>query len=73
MKGDAKQRDFELREGDLLGHSLDDVACAQCGGVFCGLRVGRVYQGKPLILCSRKDEVKDILSKKSGFQDWGDA
>lgn len=73
MEEDVKQRDFELREEGLLGYSVDDIACAQCGGVFCGLCVGRVYQGKPLILCSRKDEVKDILSKKSGFQDWGDA
>ena len=55
---------YELQKGDLLGFSPDDIACAQCGGVFCGLRVGRIYEGKPLILCSRKDAVKKILAAK---------
>ena len=53
---------FELCEDDLLGYSLDEIECVQCGGVFCGLRVGRIYEGKPLILCSRKKEAREILA-----------
>lgn len=55
--------DFELFEDDLMGCSPEDIACVQCGGVFCGLRVGRIFKGEPLILCSRKDEVKEILAQ----------
>ena len=55
---------YELEEVDLLGLSPDDIACMQCGGVFCGLRVGRIYESKPLILCSRMDTVKEILTAK---------
>ena len=58
--------DFELLEDDLMGCSPEDIACVQCGGVFCGLRVGRIFKGEPLILCSRKDEVKEILARKHG-------
>ena len=55
----ASQRkpDFELLEDDLMGCPPEDIACVQCGGVFCGLSVGRIFKGEPLILCSRKDEV----------------
>ena len=59
---DAKARHFELTEADLLGYSPDELRCQQCGGVFCGLRVGRVLDGKPLIMCSRKEEVKKVLA-----------
>ena len=62
MKSNANN--YELQKDDLLGHSPDDIACVQCGGVFCGLRVGRIYEGRPLILCSRKDAVKEILAAK---------
>ena len=64
MAKQVQQSDFELRDDDLLGYSPDDLECVQCGGVFCGLRVGRIYRGRPLILCSRKDEVKKILGKE---------
>lgn len=67
MKVDADS--FELQKDDLLGLSPDDIACVQCGGVFCGLRVGRIYEGRPLILCSRKDAVKEILAAKSNHSD----
>lgn len=66
MAQHPQQSDFELLEKDLLGYAVDDIACVQCGGVFCGLRVGRIFKGKPLILCSRKDEVKEILARKHG-------
>ena len=59
---DASVRKLELSRDDLLGHTPEDLACNQCGGAFCGLRVGRVFEGKPLIMCSRKDEVIDILA-----------
>ena len=55
-------RKLELSKADLLGYSPEDLACNQCGGAFCGLRVGRVLEGKPLIMCSRKDEVKEVLA-----------
>lgn len=58
----AKARQFELTESDLLGYTADELRCRQCGGVFCGLRVGRVLDGEPLIMCSRKDEVKEVLA-----------
>lgn len=57
-----KVRHLELTEADLLGHQPDDLTCNQCGGAFCGLRVGRVVDGKPLIMCSRKREVKEVLA-----------
>ena len=62
---DDMTKHLEMTDADLLGCTLDDVSCNQCGGAFSGLRVGRVYQGKPLIMCSRKDEVKDILAHLS--------
>ena len=52
----------ELVKADLLDHAPDDLACVQCGGIFCGWRVGRVYEGKPLIMCGRKDEVQEVLA-----------
>ena len=59
---DQKTKQLEMTEADLLGNAPEALACNQCGGAFCGHRVGRVYQGKPLIMCSRKDEVKDVLA-----------
>ena len=58
----ANARTLELTETDLLGFVSDALECNQCGGAFCGMRVGRVYKGKPLIMCSRKPEVKEILA-----------
>ena len=62
---DEEIKRFEMTDADLLGHKPEELACNQCGGVFCGHRVGRVFRGKPLILCSRKDEVKEILGQVS--------
>lgn len=55
-------KELELYEADLLGYKPEDLVCVQCGGAFCGLRVGRVLDGKALIMCSRKDEVKEVLA-----------
>ena len=60
-----RTKQLEMTDADFLGYAPQELACNQCGGAFCGLRVGRVYQGKPLIMCSRKDEVKDILAHLS--------
>ena len=57
----GKQK-LELSEADLLGYAPSDLECKQCGGVFCGLRVGRIYDGKPLIMCSNKEETKEVLA-----------
>ena len=62
---DASNRKLELEEADLLGHSPDELACNQCGGAFCGMRVGRVLGGEPLIMCARKEEVREILESLS--------
>ena len=62
---DDRTTQREMTAAAFLGHAPEKLACNQCGGAFCGLRVGRVYQGKPLIMCSRKDEVKDILAHLS--------
>lgn len=58
----ANVRKLEMEEADLLGYDVGDLRCNQCGGAFCGLRVGRVFEGKPLIMCSRKGEVVEILA-----------
>ena len=60
-------RKLELTESDLQGYEPEELACNQCGGAFCGLRVGRVFDGKPLIMCSRKDEVKEVLASLGRF------
>lgn len=54
--------DLELTEADLLGFTADDVECVQCGGTFCGLCVGRVMAGKPLIMCPRKEPTREVLA-----------
>ncbi|MBQ9041927.1 MAG: hypothetical protein IJ111_03845 [Eggerthellaceae bacterium] len=61
----ANARKLELTEADLLGHAPEALECNQCAGAFCGLRAGRVYKGKALIMCSRKDEVKEVLAALS--------
>lgn len=58
----VQNRQFELTAQDLLGYSPSEIACNQCGGAFCGLRAGRVFEGKPLIMCARKSEVREILA-----------
>ena len=45
-----------------MGYAPEDLACNQCGGAFCGHRVGRVLSGKPLIMCGRKDEVREVIA-----------
>ena len=59
---DATARQLEMTASDLLGHEPKELACNQCGGAFCGHRAGRVLDGKPLIMCGRKDEVREILA-----------
>ena len=59
---EATARKLELTEADLQGHSPEDLACNQCGGAFCGSRAGRILDGKPLIMCGQKEEVKEILA-----------
>ena len=56
------KRELELHEEDLLGYSAKDVACHQCGSC-CGRRAGRVLDGKPLIMCTRKEA---RLGKRGG-------
>ena len=58
----ASARKLELDESDLMGYAPEDLACNQCGGAFCGHRVGRVLSGKPLIMCGRKDEVREVIA-----------
>lgn len=53
---------IEMTAQDLGDYTVDELECKQCGGTFCGARVGRIYDGKPLIMCSRKPCVKEILS-----------
>ena len=53
---------LELTEADLLGYTVDDVKCVQCGGAFCGMRIGRVLSGKPLIMCPRKEPTQKVLA-----------
>ena len=60
----ASNEQFELTDADLLGHEPEELECKQCGGVFCGHRVGRIFRSKPIILCSRKDEVREILAQR---------
>ena len=59
---DANTRKLELVEADLLGYAPETLECNQCAGAFCGLRAGRVYKGKALVMCGRKDEVKEVLA-----------
>ena len=59
---ETSTRNLELTEADLLGHAPEDLACNQCGGAFCGSRAGRILDGKPLIMCGQKEEVKEILA-----------
>ena len=54
---------IQMTNEDLLGHTVSEIECRQCGGVFCGARIGRLYDGKPLIMCGQKDCVKEILSR----------
>ena len=58
-------RQLELAEADFLGHAPETLLCNQCGGAFCGHRVGRVYQGKAFIMCGRKAETREILANLS--------
>lgn len=56
------RRDLEMRYADLLGYSEKDVACHQCSSC-CGERAGRVMDGKPLIMCTRKEATREVLSR----------
>lgn len=56
------KRELELHEEDLLGYSAKDVACHQCGSC-CARRAGRVLDGKPLIMCTRKEAAREVLAR----------
>ena len=58
----VSKHELELHQEDLLGYSIEDVACHQCGSC-CGRRAGRVLDGKPLIMCTRKPAAQKVLSK----------
>lgn len=58
----ARLTDIQMTTKDLCGYAAAELECKQCGGTFCGARVGRLYDGKPLILCGRKACVKEVLS-----------
>ncbi len=58
---DAKTRHLQMTEADLLGHAPEELACDQCSS-GCGFRIGRVFQGKALIVCARKDATKEVLA-----------
>lgn len=58
----VSKHELELHQEDLLGYSVEDVACHQCGSC-CGRRAGRVLDGKPLIMCTRKPATQEVLSK----------
>lgn len=34
------------------------------------MRVGRIYKGKPLIMCSRRDNVKQVLGQEGERERW---
>lgn len=56
------KRELELHEEDLLGYSLKDVVCRQCSSC-CSRRVGRVLDGKPLIMCARNEAAREVLAR----------
>lgn len=58
----TSKRDLELRREDLLGYSEKDVACHQCSSC-CGERAGRVMDGRPLIMCTRKKATREVLAQ----------
>lgn len=61
----AGSRKLELEESDFLDHDPEALRCNQCGGAFCGSRVGRMLDGEPFIMCGQKDAVREILASLS--------
>lgn len=59
-----------MTDEDLQGFDPKELECNQCGGTFCGMRVGRIYKGKPLIMCSRRDNVKQVLGQEGERERW---
>ena len=55
-------RKLELTQEDFLGYDPEQLRCTQCKGMLCTMRAGRVYRGAPFIMCSDKDEVKEVLT-----------
>ena len=53
---------LELTQEDFLGYDPEELRCTQCKGMICAMRAARVYQGVPFIMCSDKDEVKEVLT-----------
>jgi len=62
----AKLANMQMTTEDLCGYTVGELECKQCGGTFCGARVGRLYEGRPLIMCGRKSCVKEVLSCERG-------
>ncbi len=60
----AKLANTQMTTKDLCGYTVGELECKQCGGTFCGARVGRLFDGKPLIMCGRKTCVKEVLSRE---------
>lgn len=58
----ARLANMQMTKEQLCGYSMSELECKQCGGTFCGARVGRLYNGKPLIMCGRKSCVKELLA-----------
>ena len=55
---------MQMTKEGLCGYTVGELECKQCGGTFCGARVGRLYDGKPFIMCGRKESVKEVLSRE---------
>lgn len=58
----VRMANMQMTSDDLCGYTVAELECKQCGGAFCGARVGRFYDGKPFILCGRKSCAKEVLS-----------
>ena len=58
----ARLANMQMSKKDLCGYTVSELECKQCGGTFCGARVGRLYEGKPLIMCGRKACVEEVLA-----------
>ena len=53
---------FGIHDEDLCGHTVHSIACSQCNGIICGSRIGLAYDGKPLVLCGRRDEAREVIA-----------
>ena len=60
---DGMIEQFAMREEDLGGCSIDEVACISCRPL-CTNKAMRRYRGRPLFLCMRKEATKEILKRE---------